>query len=93
MSMWPTLIQRIKPSYQAKLGRPRPGSVEQATKAQAHSARRLNVSVPSHCELLASQAEILYAEMQKVTINRAKSIYVSANRAWCCTTLKAYVEI
>ncbi|WP_440879100.1 ACP S-malonyltransferase [Vibrio natriegens] len=54
---------------------------EQAIKAQAHSARRLNVSVPSHCELLASQAEILYAEMQKVPINRAKSIYVSANRA------------
>ncbi|MEE3878304.1 ACP S-malonyltransferase [Vibrio sp. YYF0003] len=54
---------------------------EQAIKAQAHSARRLNVSVPSHCELLASQAETLYAEMQKVPINRAESIYVSANRA------------
>ncbi|WP_321463401.1 acyltransferase domain-containing protein [uncultured Vibrio sp.] len=54
---------------------------EQAIKAQAHSARRLNVSVPSHCELLANQAEILYSEMQKVTLNRAKSIYVSTNRA------------
>ncbi|BDR13969.1 hypothetical protein [Vibrio sp. STUT-A11] len=35
----------------------------------------------SHCELLASQAEVLYAEMQKVSISRPECIYVSANRA------------
>lgn len=54
---------------------------QQAIKVQAHSARRLNVSVPSHCDLLASQAEVLYDAMQKVTFNRPKCVYVSANRA------------
>ncbi|MDV6250688.1 acyltransferase domain-containing protein [Vibrio sp. EA2] len=54
---------------------------KQAVNKQAHSARRLNVSVPSHCDLLAPQAEVLYTEMQKVTLNRPESIYVSANRA------------
>jgi malonate decarboxylase epsilon subunit len=53
----------------------------QAIKARAHSARRLNVSVPSHCDLLASQAEILYEVMKKVTMNRPQCVYVSANRA------------
>ncbi len=54
---------------------------QQGITQQAHSARRLNVSVPSHSELLVPQAETLFNAMQSITLSRPKSVFVSATKA------------
>jgi len=54
---------------------------ELAIKNHAHSANRINVSVPSHCELLKPQAEELYEILKDVPINKPYCGFVSTNRA------------
>lgn len=46
-------------------------------KQQGIVAKKLDVSVPSHCELLQGQAEQLYQAMQKVPMHRPQYRYIS----------------
>lgn len=54
---------------------------ELAKKHQARSAKLIKVNVPSHCQLLTTQADQLLEAMAHVTFNRPTITYVSANRA------------
>lgn len=49
--------------------------------AKGGSGKRLAVSVPSHCDLLAKPAEQLVEAIAKVELKRPKCAYMSANRA------------
>jgi malonate decarboxylase epsilon subunit len=53
----------------------------QALDQQATSARLLKVNVPSHCPLLALQAEQLMQALTSVDLQRPQITYVSANAA------------
>ena len=50
-------------------------------KNQGATAKKLNVSVPSHCELLDEQAEQLVQAMEKIPLNSAKFKYLSGTSA------------
>lgn len=50
-------------------------------KNQGATAKKLNVSVPSHCELLDEQAELLVQAMEKIPLNSAKFKYLSGTSA------------
>ncbi|MGO1296533.1 MAG: ACP S-malonyltransferase [Vibrio sp.] len=54
---------------------------QQALQKQASSARRLNVNVPSHCQLLAEQAEQFAHAFEPISLTRPTTTYVSANAA------------
>ncbi|ASA54839.1 malonate decarboxylase subunit epsilon [Vibrio gazogenes] len=54
---------------------------ELALAKQATSAKLLKVNVPSHCELLAPQAEIFNQAFDGIDLARPKITYVSANAA------------
>lgn len=51
------------------------------SKYHARKATRVAISVPSHCELLAHQAEQMRSAFESVTLQRPKSVYVSARTA------------
>lgn len=50
-------------------------------KNQGATAKKLNVSVPSHCELLDEQAELLVQAMENIPLNSAKFKYLSGTSA------------
>lgn len=50
-------------------------------KQQGVVAKKLDVSVPSHCELLSQQAKQLAASMEGVTLNQPKIRYLSGSTA------------
>ena len=50
-------------------------------KNQGATAKKLNVSVPSHCELLDEQAEQLVQAMEKIALHPAKFKYLSGTSA------------
>ena len=50
-------------------------------KNQGATAKKLNVSVPSHCELLDEQAEQLVQAMENIPLNSAKFKYLSGTSA------------
>ncbi|MEI1687992.1 malonate decarboxylase subunit epsilon [Acinetobacter baumannii] len=50
-------------------------------KQQGVMAKKLDVSVPSHCELLSQQAKQLAASMEGVTLNQPKIRYLSGSTA------------
>lgn len=52
---------------------------QRALEKGANKAKRLAVSVPSHCELLAEPAEKLAAAFAKVTLNRPTCAYLSGS--------------
>lgn len=52
-----------------------------AIKQRATSAKRLKVNVPSHCELLQTQADELYQYLDAINVKRPKVSFVSANKA------------
>lgn len=54
---------------------------ELALAAGATRAERLAVSVPSHCALLAGQAEAMRAAFDGVALSRPKAVYLSGSRA------------
>lgn len=54
---------------------------EAAHRAGAHRARRLAVSVPSHCELLRDAAEALVDYAADVTLSAPRRLYVGNRRA------------
>jgi malonate decarboxylase epsilon subunit len=54
---------------------------EAASKAGAHRARRLAVSVPSHCELLREASEALVAYAADVSFRAPKALYLGNRRA------------
>ncbi|MFV0576527.1 MAG: malonate decarboxylase subunit epsilon [Vibrio sp.] len=54
---------------------------ELAIERQATRAKRLNVNVPSHCQLLEKQADELWAAIEKVEFKRPKITYASASAA------------
>ncbi|WP_068713008.1 ACP S-malonyltransferase [Vibrio tritonius] len=54
---------------------------ELALAKQATSAKRLKVNVPSHCELLAPQAETFSHAFDGIELSRPKVTFVSANAA------------
>lgn len=52
-----------------------------ATELHATKAKRLNVNVPSHCQLLEKQAEQLWQAIEAVEFKRPKVAYASASAA------------
>ena len=50
-------------------------------KNQGATAKKLNVTVPSHCELLDEQAELLVQAMENIPLNSAKFKYLSGTSA------------
>lgn len=52
-----------------------------AIQMQAACARRLNVNVPSHCELLTNQADELFSAINQVEFKRPTMTYASASAA------------
>ncbi|WP_417760978.1 ACP S-malonyltransferase [Shewanella sp.] len=54
---------------------------ELAIQCQATSARLLKVNVPSHCALLAAQAEVFARAFDSMALKRPQCTYVSANAA------------
>jgi malonate decarboxylase epsilon subunit len=55
--------------------------IDRAKKEGARTARRLPVSVPSHCALLKTVADELIRRMAKIEIKRPEVIYMSNRRA------------
>lgn len=55
--------------------------VAQIAKAQGAVIKPLNVSIPSHCELLSSQAKQLYKEMEGITFKQPQISYLSGTSA------------
>ena len=57
------------------------GVLNRAKNEGARTAKRLHVSVPSHCVLLKSVADELTRRIAQIEIKKPKAIYVSNRRA------------
>ncbi|GLU30937.1 malonate decarboxylase subunit epsilon [Trinickia caryophylli] len=65
---------------------------ERALAAGAHRAKRLDVSVPSHCELLAQAADELSAFARELTFRAPRAVYVANRNARALRTGDAVRE-
>jgi malonate decarboxylase epsilon subunit len=70
--------QIVVAGHEATLGRI---EVSAVTDFHARKARRITISVPSHCTLLAPQAKTMQAAFREISLLPPHCIYVSANTA------------
>lgn len=77
-----TYIANLNAETQIVIAGADDGMAEVATRALAkgaNKARRLTVSVPSHCELLAEPAQKLVEAFSRVTLSRPRCAYLSGS--------------
>jgi len=77
-----TYIANLNAETQIVIAGADDGMAEVAARALAkgaNKARRLTVSVPSHCELLAEPAQKLVAAFSRVTLSRPRCAYLSGS--------------